>query len=64
MSSICLTRPERQHFLDNFHRSPDPAVGYRAHVLLLVDAGYPWATIAAVLFCSTSTINRWHPLRR
>jgi putative transposase len=31
----------------------------RAHILLLLAAGHSWMTIAAVLFTSTSTINRW-----
>ena len=31
----------------------------RAHILLLLDDGHSWTTIAAVLFTSSSTINRW-----
>jgi len=31
----------------------------RAHILLLLDDGHTWATIAAVLYTSSSTINRW-----
>jgi transposase len=27
--------------------------------VLLLDAGHPWATITAVLFCSLDTISRW-----
>ena len=59
MTSIRLTHAERQVLLDHYRRSADPAVGHRAHILLLLDAGHPWATIAAVLFCSTGTISRW-----
>ena len=59
MTSIRLTRAERQVLLDHYRRSADPAIGHRAHVLLLLDAGHPWATISAVLFCSASTISRW-----
>src|SRR5262245_38461637 len=59
MASIHLTSEQRQDLLDQYRRSADPAVRHRAHVLLLLDAGHPWATIGAVLFCSTSTISRW-----
>jgi putative transposase len=31
----------------------------RAHILLLLDDGHTWNTIAAVLFTSSSSINRW-----
>ena len=31
----------------------------RAHILLLLDDGCTWGTIADVLFTSSSTINRW-----
>ena len=59
-SSISLTPDERNTLLD-FYRAPcdDPAVRIRAHIILLLAQGYPWATIAAVLFCSTRTIDRW-----
>jgi len=57
--SIHLSPAERRHLLDLYRRSDEPAVGHRAHMLLLLDAGYPWATVAAVLFRSTSTISRW-----
>src|SRR4051794_18033464 len=40
-------------------RGTDPDRRLRAHVLLLLDDGPPWALIAAVLFTSSSTINRW-----
>jgi len=59
MTSIHLTPAERQALLDHYRRSADPAVGHRAHILLLLDAGHPWATIGAVLFCSFATISRW-----
>ena len=65
-SSIASSRPlahgrvlHRQDLLDHYRRSADPDVRLRAHILLLLDAGHPWATISAVLFCSTSTISRW-----
>ena len=59
MTGIHLTRAERQDLLDRYRRSADPEVRLRAHILLLLDAGHPWATISAVLFCSFSTISRW-----
>src|SRR3954463_15637701 len=59
MTSIRLTPAERQDLLDQYRRAAEPDVGHRAHALLLLNAGHPWATIGAVLFCSTSTISRW-----
>jgi transposase len=40
-------------------RGADPDLRLRAHILLLLDAGHPWAVVVAVLFTSTATINRW-----
>lgn len=59
VTSIHLTPAQRQDLLDHYRRSTDPDAGHRAHILLLLADGHPWATIAAVLFCSTSTISRW-----
>jgi transposase len=59
VTSIHLTPAERQALLNHYHRAADPGVHLRAHILLLLDAGFPWATISAVLFCSLSTISRW-----
>jgi transposase len=59
MSSIRLTPAERQDLLDLYRRSADPEVRHRSHIILLLDAGHPWATITVVLFCSTSTVSRW-----
>jgi transposase len=59
VSSIRLTSAERQRLLDHYRRAADPGVRLRSHILLLLDAGHPWATISAVLFCSFSTISRW-----
>jgi putative transposase len=59
VSSIPLTPAERHELFDHYRRSGDPNVRLRAHILLLLDAGHPWATISAVLFCSSSTISRW-----
>jgi transposase len=57
--SIHLTPRDRNALLCHYHRGADPAVRLRCHVLLLLDAGHPWALIAAVLFTSSATINRW-----
>ena len=59
MTSPRLTSVERQDLLDHYRRSADPRVRLRAHILLLLDAGHPWATIGAVSFCSPGTICRW-----
>ncbi len=57
---IALT-PDERHTLLDYYRSPlrDPELRLRAHIILLLAQGYPWATIAAVLFCSARTIGRW-----
>jgi transposase len=59
VASIHLTPAERQGLLDHYRRSADPDVRFRSHILLLLDDGYPWVTVSAVLFCSLSTISRW-----
>jgi len=59
MTTIRLTSAERQTLLDHYRRSTDPNLRLRAHILLLLDDGHPWATVGAVLFCSLSTVSRW-----
>jgi putative transposase len=59
LSSISLRPEQRKALLALYRRPPDPEVGHRAHLVLLLAEGYPWATIAAVLFTSPSTIARW-----
>jgi transposase len=56
---ITLTTDERTTLLDHLRRAPQPDLRLRAHIILLLADGYPWATIAAVLYCSTRTIDRW-----
>src|SRR4051812_33639515 len=57
--SITLT-PDQRCTLLRYYRGPfDPQLRLRAHVLLLLDDGRPWADIAATLYCSTRTIDRW-----
>jgi putative transposase len=52
---------ERNTLLD-YLRCPfhDPGLRLRAHIALLLADGYPWAAVAAVLYCPTRTIGRWH----
>jgi transposase len=59
VTDIHLTPPDRGALLHHYRRSADPDVRLRAHILLLLAAGYPWESISAVLFCSLSTISRW-----
>jgi putative transposase len=59
MTSIVLRPEERNTLLDYLRRHPDPRLRLRAHLILLLADGYPWAVIAAVLYCSSRTIDRW-----
>jgi transposase len=59
VTSIILSPGAHKSLLDHYRLTANPDIRFRAHVLLLLDAGHPWATISAVLFCSTSTISRW-----
>jgi putative transposase len=58
-SSIQLTSEERKTLLTHYRTGPDPQLRLRSHILLLLAEGLPWATITAVLFCSSRTIARW-----
>ena len=58
--SIVLGRRQRNRLLDLYRKENlGPAVRLRAHIILLLADGHPWALICAVLFCSTATIARW-----
>lgn len=57
--SIRLGAAQRKAALAAVRKGTDPELRLRAHILLLLDDGRPWALIAAVLFTSTATINRW-----
>lgn len=57
--SITLDPEQRRTLLDRYRTDPDPEVRFRSHILLLLDEGHPWATVAAMLFCSSRTIDRW-----
>ncbi len=57
--SITLTDDQRDTLL-RFYRGPfDSRLRLRAHILLLLHDGRTWADIAATLYCSTRTIDRW-----
>src|SRR5512144_456714 len=57
--SVTLDARQRQALLDRYRKDRDPDVRFRAHILLLLDDGHTWATVAALLFCSSRTIDRW-----
>ncbi len=57
--SITLQDAERKVLLEHYRRNAVPAVRLRAHIVLLLAAGYSWSAITATLFCSTRTIARW-----
>jgi len=58
-STITLSADERKALLHLYRHPSRPELAHRAHILLLLDQGYPWDMIAAVLFTSASTIARW-----
>ena len=58
-ASITLTAADRNALLHYYRHSPDPRLRTRAHIILLLADGYPWALIAALLYTSSSTIDRW-----
>lgn len=57
--NIRLSAHERKVLLQEVRRGIEPERRLRAHVLVLLNDGWAWDTIVAVLFTSTSTINRW-----
>lgn len=57
--SIRLRPADRKALSAEQRHGADPDGRLRAHILLLLDDGHSWALIAAVLFTSSSTINRW-----
>ena len=57
--SINLSPEQRATVLDRYRRDSEPEVRFRSHILLLLDAGHSWATVASLLFCSSRTIDRW-----
>lgn len=57
--SVTLDDGQRRALLDRYRKDHDPEVRFRSHLLLLLDDGYSWATVATLLFCSSRTIDRW-----
>src|SRR5512135_1972066 len=57
--SITLDAAQRRALIERYRKDPDPEVRSRAHILLLLDDGHSWATVATLLFCSSRTIDRW-----
>jgi len=57
--SIQLRAFERKTLLQIVKTGGTHEQRLRAHVLLLLADGWTWTTITAVLFTSSSTINRW-----
>jgi putative transposase len=57
--SINLRPEQRNALLDRYRNDPDPGIRFRSHILLLLDDGLPWATVASLLFCSSRAIDRW-----
>src|SRR5690242_18070630 len=57
--SISLSTEQRTALLGRYRNDTDPEVRFRSHILLLLDDGHTWATVAALLFCSSRTIDRW-----
>jgi putative transposase len=57
--SVTLDARQRQALLDRYRKGADPDVRFRAHILLLLADGHTWQTVAAMLFCSSRTIDRW-----
>lgn len=57
--SIRLSDRDRKALLQVYRRGTDSEQRLRAHILLLLDDRVTWALIAATLFTSTTTINRW-----
>jgi transposase len=57
--SISIRASDRKLLLDFHKTAATHEQRLRAHILLLLGDGVPWVTIAAVLFTSSSTINRW-----
>ncbi len=57
--SIHLSPEQRAALLDRYRKDHDPEVRFRSHILLLLDDGRSWLTVASLLFCSSRTIDRW-----
>jgi transposase len=58
-TSISLRPDQRNTLLRHYRHAARPDWRLRAHILLLLADGWAWATIAALLYTSPSTIARW-----
>jgi putative transposase len=57
--SISLRPDQRNALLRHYRHAARPDWRLRAHILLLLADGWAWATIAVLLYTSSSTIARW-----
>lgn len=57
--SVALSPEQRAALLDRYRKDPEPEVRLRSHILLLLDDGHSWVTVASLLFCSSRTLDRW-----
>ncbi len=57
--SVTLDDRQRRALLDRYRKDPEPEVRFRSHIVLLLADGHTWATVAALLFRSPRTIDRW-----
>jgi hypothetical protein len=55
---VTLDARQRQALLNQYRKDLDPEACFDAYILLLLVDGHTWKTVAAVLFCSSRTINR------
>jgi transposase len=57
--SVTLDARQRRALLDRYRRDSEPEARFRTHILLLLSDGHTGEAVAAMLFCSSRTINRW-----
>jgi transposase len=57
--SVILDVRQHRALLNRYRKDSDPEARFRAHILLLLDAGHTWEDVSATLFCSSRTIDRW-----
>lgn len=57
--SVALGPVERKRLMEVYRKHPDPEVRRRSHIVLLLADGWSWSSIAAALYCSSRTIDRW-----
>jgi hypothetical protein len=59
-TSIYLRPDDRKTLLHHYRSSPIPAVRLRCHLLLLLDAGHPWALILTMIWLDERRFFRVH----